>query len=61
MARGLMQLYRLHRLKAGPVDSHTKTLKPVAILRGAWVAHGPPRFLLGPPVFFFISRLCSFD
>ena len=33
---------------------------PVAILRGAWVGHGPHRFLLGPlfgpPFFFLISR-----
>jgi len=36
----------------------------VAILGGAWVSHGPARFLLRPPfvppVFFLVSRLSSF-
>jgi len=36
----------------------------VAILRGGWVGHGPPRFLLGPPfdppVFFLIFRFNPF-
>jgi len=42
-----------------------ESLFPVAILQGAWLSHGPTRFLFGPlfgsPVaFFLISRLRSF-
>ena len=34
---------------------------PVAILKGRWVGHGPPRFLFAPhPSFFLISRLSLF-
>ena len=42
---------------SGPLSA---TFPTVAVLKGAWVGHGPSTFLLAPPFFFLISCLSSF-